>query len=345
MHLTAFLLRIVLTLLVWIGGVITNAEDIFRVVDISPGNKTRDVELEPLIQIHVSESFDASTVNRESVRLLRFPNRQLVPISVAGDLGGVLTVSVEQRLQVATQYELQVTSAIKSRQGDALEPLSVRFQTTSQPPKRPRADIADFRFAKRRLDRRDGVCGLAIHHDSLFACTWDGKLIRYSLGADGVIVEAPRLLLSRKRRFNAIVPDPRSTTERVVLWLSHDSQHELSLGPNDFSGTITRVEIDATGQEPTVALTDVIIGLPTGDHPASGLTFGPEGRLFVSQGALSMLGGKPEVPETPLSAATLAIDVENPILQTSLPLDVRDFRAATDSELVQVFRDGYPRSI
>ncbi len=85
---------------------------------------------------------------------------------------------------------------------------------------------------------------------------------------------------------------------------------------------------------------DVITGLPTGDHPASGLVFGPNGRLFISQGALSMLGGKPEVPETPLSAATLAINLQHDLWSKDLPVDVRDFTPDTASEALEVFATG-----
>ncbi len=312
------------------------APERFSVVDIYPGNKTKGVELEPLIQIHVSEKFDPSTIGDRAVKLLRRKGQQAVKVNVGGDLGGVVTLSVESPLKPGTEYELKVTSALKSRSGDSIEPLTVRFVTTDKAPSPPRADIADFRFTRSRIDRRDGVCGLAIAKSRLFACTWDGKLIGYSIADDGSLEGKPVVLLDQKRRFNAIVVDPASTAERQVLWLSHDSQHQLSLGPNDFSGAIARVVVEKEHAE----VQDVIRGLPTGDHPASGLTFGPDGRLFVSQGALSMLGGKPEVPETPLSAATLAINLKHPLWQSGEPVDVRDYKAATNPGALQVYATG-----
>ncbi len=314
----------------------TLADESFRVLDIFPGNKTQDVELEPLIQIHVSDKFDPSTVNDDAVHLVQLPSKQRVPVNIGGDLGGVVTLSVEQPLQMATEYALSVTASLKDRQGRAIEPLEVRFQTTDQEPQPLRADIDDFRFEKLRLDARNGVCGLALSGDQLLACTWDGQLIVFDLSQDGTQMGQPRVLMRRQRRFNAIVSDPTSTPDRVVLWLSHDSQHGLSLGPNDFSGAIAKVTIE----QDSATLEDVIVGLPTGDHPASGLTFAPDGRLFVSQGALSMLGGKPEVPETPLSAATLAIDLEHPLFQSKLPVDVRAYDGQTNTEAIQVFATG-----
>jgi hypothetical protein len=123
-----------------------------------------------------------------------------------------------------------------------------------------------------------------------------------------------------ERRFLSLLGDPASDQDRVILWLTHDSLAGKSLGPNDFSGTISRLTIrgDQVQEE------EFVVGLPTGDHPATGLVFGPNGKLFVSQGALTMLGDKPGLAETPLSAATLEIDLKAKEFQEeNLPLNVR----------------------
>lgn len=311
------------------------ADDLpFSVRQISPSNKTQGVELEPLIQIHVSEKFDAATVDEYAVQLSKLGGA-IVGIRINGDLGGVITVSVDQPLQRGAEYELRVHASLKSLSGKSMTPMAIRFRTTDKVPAALRSDIKDFRFSKTQIDRRDGVCGLALARDYLFACTWDGKLLRYDLDGNGVPRGKPKLLLEHRRRFNAIVADPKSTQEATTLWLSHDSQHRLSLGRNDFSGTISRVNISfdrATSE-------DVITGLPTGDHPASGLVFGPDGRLFVSQGALSMLGGKAELPETQLSAATLAINLTHDVWKKT-PVNVRDFGPTTNPDALQVFATG-----
>lgn len=317
-------------------ALVGQADDAFHVAGIFPGNKTQGVELEPLIQIHVSEKFDPASVTEGGVKLFRLSDKKAVAINVGGDLGGVITVSVNQRLQLNTEYELSVTAKVKSRKGDSLKPLSVRFRTTDKQPPPPRDDISSFRFEKTRIDHRDGVCGLAIAGGRLFACTWDGKLFSYTLDQSGELVGEPKLEFQVKRRINAIVADPTSTHEKIILWLSYDSQQGLSLGPNDFSGVLIKVKIDRG----VLSMHAFISGLPTGDHPASGLVFGPDGRLFVSQGALSMLGGKPEQPETPLSAATLAINLKHPIFREGRPVDVRKYDATTNPAALQVYATG-----
>ncbi len=291
----------------------------FRVEKVKPKDGATNVDLEPLIQIHTNAKFDPATVNEKSVLLLNSRNKT-VSVKVTADLGGVITLSVNKALKPKQRYRIQVTNRLKAASGRPIRPFLSHFRTGA-PPKPPKKDLTAFQFTKHRLDRRDGVCGMAIAPGrKLYACTWDGSLVQYPLSAIGMSIGKPRIVLRRpKRRFLAMVADPESNPERTILWLSHDSLSKKSLGPNDFSGAISKITILHRKME----IENYIIGLPTGDHPATGLVFGPKGNLFVSQGALTMLGNKRGLRETLLSAATLTINLKHLAFTKKLPVNVR----------------------
>lgn len=293
----------------------------FRVARVTPPDGAANVDLDPLIQVHTSGKFDPRSLGRRAVALIG-PQGEPVPVALTADLGGVITVSVEKPLTPDTAYRIEVGQSLKAINGAGIRPLTSSFRTTATPPEKvvPR----HFQFAKTRLDLRDGVCGLALAPGALVACTWDGKLIRYVLDDEGLPAAPPEVVLDRpQRRFLSLVCEASSDEGRTVLWMSHDSLARQSLGPNDYSGTISRIAL--AGE--SVEVQDFVCGLPTGDHPATGLVFGPDGKLYVSQGALTMLGDKPGLKETVLSAAVLQIDLSSQALQEGRrPLNVRTDR-------------------
>ena len=290
--------------------------DSFAVQTVTPADGERNVDVDPLIQIHTSSKFDARTATNDAVQL-RNGQGALVRINISADLGGVVTISPREPLQPDTEYTLSIGNKLKSSTGQALRQFQSTFRTTAHPETLKEVP-KQFRFTKKRVDRRDGICGLALAND-LFACTWDGQLFHYPLDADGNVTGKPKRILHQpQRRFLSLVADPTSTPKAVRLWLSHDSLSGLSLAANDWSGTLSRISII----DNEVLVEDFIVGLPTGDHPATGLTFAPDGTLTVSQGATTMLGGRADMKETPLSAATLSVDL-NDAAFANRPINVR----------------------
>jgi len=317
----------------------------FVVERVTPRDEATGVAVEPLIQVHTSQKFDPASLKKDVVSLVDANGRR-VAADITGDLGGVVTLSPEAPLAPNRRYEIRVSSLLKSIDGEAITSFRSTFETGHAPDDAGTGEEPAIRFKKWRIDCCDGVCGLALTPNSstkqeLFAVTWDGSLIRYRLDPQGMLEGSPEIVLrDPKRRFLSIVCDPSSDGQETRIWLSHDSLSRRSLGPNDFSGKISRVTIGDGDAE----VQDFVVGLPTGDHPATGLVFGPDGRLFVSQGALTMLGGKPGLQETALSAAVLAIDLKSDwFREGQRPLDVRAERPEDldlESLPVEVFATG-----
>jgi len=108
-----------------------------------------------------------------------------------------------------------------------------------------------------------------------------------------------------------------------VLWVSHNAPLYPHPAP-DFTGKISRLVLRSPGFQATVE--DYVVGLPRSakNHMTNGLTFGPDGMLYVAQGSNSHMGAPSEEwdnrPERLLSASVLRVD---PWRTTELPIDVR----------------------
>jgi len=114
-----------------------------------------------------------------------------------------------------------------------------------------------------------------------------------------------------------VTVDPLSTPDDVILWLSHSDGSQDNGAAN--SGKITRVSGVNLG-----VVQDIVVGLPRAiaNHAPNQLHFGPDGRLYIAIGGNTGAGAANTLtnsefgvrPEQPLSAALLAFDVRNPLL-------------------------------
>jgi large repetitive protein len=114
--------------------------------------------------------------------------------------------------------------------------------------------------------------------------------------------------------------DPQSTPSNVILWVAHSSPSIDDGVPN--SGIISRLSGPGFATRE-----DVITGLPRAkaNHGTNSLHFGPDGRLYFTQGGNTGAGGPNTIPgaefgdmqEQPLSAALLVADVRNPTFDGS----------------------------
>jgi glucose/arabinose dehydrogenase len=163
----------------------------------------------------------------------------------------------------------------------------------------------------------------------LYAGTFDGRIFRWPLNGDGTLGEGeqfPTLLMNnggpRMITGFAFHPD----REEPELWVSHG---EMAIRP---TGEIAGAEdwtgkISVVGGPSLSAYRDVVIGLPRGfkDHLNFQPAFGPDGRLYWTQGSHTSTGSPDNKwglrPERLLTAAVLALDPAK--LPTNGPIDVR----------------------
>lgn len=310
-----------------------------EVVAVRPADDALGVSLEPVIQIHFNDRFDHATITPATIRLVRAGEPPVdggrdaqpdgdppIEYLLGGDLGGVVTLTVTSPLAPATDYAIEVGEGLRSATGTPVVPFRSRFTTTDQPAAAPDEATVEalrvFRFdAEMRLPM-DGLTGVAMAGNTAYACCWGGKVIQVDLddaedqGGAIVLIDDPA------RRFISVRIDPRPG-EATALWLTWDHHPRQSVAPNDWSGGLSRLTLRPDGgwHEETW-----ITGFPTGDHPLSSPVTGPCGKLFLSMGALTMLGApKPGgLEETPLSAAVLVVDLDHPDLAPAVrPLDVR----------------------
>ena len=83
------------------------------------------------------------------------------------------------------------------------------------------------------------------------------------------------------------------------------------------AGRVVRLR-DLNGDDVADENTILVDNLPSqGDHQTNKLKFGPDGLLYIGQGSLTDAGNGP-VPEGPLNATILRIDVDNPIPQVEV---------------------------
>jgi hypothetical protein len=280
----------------------------FCITDITPADGARAVSTDVAIQAHVSARFDPTSITQDSVRL--WHGNEQVAARVTSDLGGAVTISPAAPLQPDSDYRVEITAALKSAQGEALRPFAARFRTGRESGKAART-LPPFR--KTRIGTVQGMTSLALARDgSLYAATWEGSLLRFRIDpSTGRPLAEPRIVWQdTAARITALCFDPDPTRNRH-LWVALDDNAGESVCELRFTARIVRLTLPER-EEGTVEVQEFITGLPIGDHAVSGLSFGPDGRLYFFCGAITMLGGeKKGARETPLSAAVLVADVRS----------------------------------
>lgn len=283
----------------------------FHIVDVTPTSEQTNVSTEVAIQAHTSAHFDPATLTDGSIRLID-NNGLAIPGHLTGDLGGVITFSPDGPLLPFSRYRIEISNDIRSAEGQPLEPFTSAFQTGNVSVAAAEGEPPLPAWKKTKLDDPLGATAVALGPDSrLYLATWEGEIYRYKIGpvSGGV---GPRELAWKKpgARIIGLAFDPDATSQNVVLWVGYDDRAGLSVDDLNFGGTISRLYFSNGRRLPREE--KVIVGLPNGDHPMNQFVFGPDGRLYISMGAITMLGaGTAARHETILSASVLVAEVRS----------------------------------
>ncbi|MEM6314265.1 MAG: choice-of-anchor D domain-containing protein, partial [Planctomycetota bacterium] len=285
-------------------------------------NVSRDVGIFADIAAGTSGGrIDEATLDANTVYLERNDNGQRVTATVktsgAGDVV-VLTPS-GTILDADTGYTFVITDGVKDILGNAVVPFSSSF-TTGTAGGTIDASISFDRTAP-SIAQGERWSGLTFGPDGkLYATTLDGMIYRFDVDASGNFSNKLAIdTIRTEEGFRALLGltfDPASTADNLIAYAIHGSFDGIFDGDAPaWSGKISVLTGDQLQNE-----RDLVTGLPrsVGDHLTNQASFGPDGKLYLSQAANTAMGaadptwseadGTPR-PERLLTAAILQIDV------------------------------------
>lgn len=273
----------------------------------------------------------ASSLTSSTVTLTRLGDGLAVPATTITSGGGdVINLSPVSPLAPLTTYRFTVTAGVTDATGKPFAPYSMVFTTGGG------GGGGSVAF-----DKTVGVATgapfttvLKGPDGRLYAGTLDGRIFRFPINAGGTL-GTPAIINSVRDNAAALgLPgapartvigmafDPASTATAPILWVTDNYQYVGPLNVPDWSGRIGRL----SGPD-LATYTPVVVNLPRSvkDHETNSLAFGPDGALYVSQGANNAMGAADSTwgnrPERLLSAAVLRLDPAR--LPATLPLNVR----------------------
>ncbi|WP_433718441.1 Ig-like domain-containing protein [Actinoplanes sp. CA-051413] len=269
---------------------------------------------------------DQATLTSATVTLTRVSDGVAVPANAITSGGGdVVNLSPTAALAANTAYRFGLTAGVKDVSGRAFTPYSIVFTTgAGTGPGGPAA-----------FDKVVGVATGASFTtvvegpgNRLYAGTLDGRIFRFPINADGTLGTAT--IITAVRDNAAALALPGAPARTVIgmafdpagnLWVTDNYEFTGPLNVPDWSGRIGRLSGTDLG-----TYTPVVVNLPRSvkDHETNSLAFGPDGALYVSQGANNAMGAPDSTwgnrPEQLLSAAVLRLD---PAAFTGTPINVK----------------------
>ncbi|MER5887948.1 Ig-like domain-containing protein [Streptomyces sp. NPDC001941] len=280
----------------------------------------------------VGSGVDAASLSSSTVTLKEAVSGAAVATHVITSGGGdVINVSPTAGLKPSTRYVLAVTSGAKDLAGHAFTPWRSVFTTGAG----SGGGSVAFTKVASGASGRSFTSVTKGPDGKLYAATLDGYVMRWTIAADGTLTGAQTITAVRDdatarglpgapdRTVIGLAFDPASTAAAPVLWISSNTMYAGGTPSEpDFSSSIGKLTGASLG-----TYTEVVSHLPRSvkDHETNSLAFGPDGALYVTQGANNAMGAADGAwgnrPERLLSAAVLRLDPAK--LPATLPLNVQ----------------------
>ncbi|MFJ9038510.1 Ig-like domain-containing protein [Streptomyces sp. NPDC102406] len=280
----------------------------------------------------VGPGVDTTTLNSGTVTLRESATGTAVPAHVITSGGGdVINLSPTTGLKANTRYRFTVTGGVRDLAGRTFTPWSSVFTTGAG----SGGGTVAFDKVATSATGRSFASVLKGPDGKLYASTLDGYILRYAIASDGTLGAAETISTVRTdatarglpgapaRSVIGMAFDPASTASAPILWITSNTMYAGGTPDEpDWSSSIARLSGPGLS-----TYTEVISHLPRSvkDHETNSLAFGPDGALYVTQGANNAMGAPDPTwgnrPEHLLSAAVLRLDPAK--LPASGAVDVR----------------------
>lgn len=297
-----------------------------EIVPISPGNhpsipdsfpRTRatGVRLDAAIATdvflpNVGQGVDAATLNLNTVQLYQTFNKEVVEGNF-NTSGGNDTIVFQPTglLKPNTNYTFRVTEGVRDQSGATFQPFSTTFTTGTE----FTGITKGVNFIQQQVYKGAPISSLAISPDGskLYGAGLDGSLHRWTINSSGRL-SGEQIFKNPQLAGRAIIGITFDPSNPRALWISHNNPLEPEPA-KDFTGKISKLTLNAgTSFSPTIQ--DYVVGLPRSakDHLTQSIAFGPDGKLYVSQGSNSAMGAPDDAwfnrAENLLGGAILQID-------------------------------------
>ncbi|PRY12979.1 Ig-like domain-containing protein [Kineococcus rhizosphaerae] len=280
-----------------------------RITSTLPADGATGVRLDTSVSLAITEPVD-DTTTAASVHLVG-PDGD-VPLTLNSDAaGGTISFTPARNLSANTKYTVRTTTALRTKDGQAFLSYSSAFRTdNSSPPVSPYA----FRRAATTSVAKPSVMALG-PDGRLYVGTYTGSLVRYARAADGTLSAPETVQPFGDRIITGLAFDPADPTALYVT-----NNYGIAEDAPRSSGAVSLLRLKSGGALSAATASPVIIGLPRSryDHMTNGLAFGPDGRLYIAQGANTAYGDTDvywgDRGEQPMSAAILVADVHDTTL-------------------------------